>query len=106
MPQTRTTTLIKAKATRGAKATQPPALDPRSTPDPEGDPPEGTPDHPHDITLPPPFLAFDGDPDDNPLDDGDDPDDNNPFAPDPEPRDNNHNLIKLALEALSKVVNS
>src|SRR5438034_3867072 len=103
MPPKCTITLTKVKITRGAKATQPPAPNPDGTPDPEGDPPEGTPDHPDDITLPPPFPAFDGDPNNNPPDDGDDPDDDdNPFAPNPEPRDNNHDLIKSALEALSK----
>ena len=110
MPPKRTTTLTKAKTTRGAKATQPAAPNPDGTPDPDGDPQEGTPDHPDhpdDITLPPPFPALDGDPGDNPPDDGDDPDDDDdPFAPDPEPGDNNHDLIRSALEALSKAVNS
>ena len=110
MPPKCTTTLTKAKTTRGAKTTQPSAPNPDGTPDPDGDPQEGTPDHPDhpdDITLPPPFPAFDGDPDNNPPDDGDDPDDDDdPFAPDPEPGDNNHDLIRSALEALSKAVNS
>src|SRR4051812_14482293 len=107
MPPKCMTTLTKAKAARGAKTTQPSTPNPDGTPDPDGDPQDGTPNHPDDVMLPPPFSAFDGNPDNNPPDDGDDPDDDdNFFAPDPEPGDNNHNLIRSALEALSKAVNS